>query len=128
MAVCTKRGAVDGCSFGSACAPNFSHLPPQSTPFLSNWPVRVVCLRLCGSGLIVAKALRTIDRSQDLGLKMLKQPTHKQMDYYYSKLLGEDWQKQLEQDFIDAVAEVDGGYITDDMVRGSSRNKQRCQA
>jgi hypothetical protein len=78
--------------------------------------------------LIVAKALRTIDRSQDLGLKMLKQPTHKQMDYYYSKLLGEDWQKQLEQDFIDAVAEVDGGYITDDMVRGSSRNKQRCQA
>lgn len=47
---------------------------------------------------------------------MLKQPTHKQMDYYYGKLLGEDWQKQLEQDFIDAVAEVDEGYITDDMV------------
>jgi hypothetical protein len=28
---------------------------------------------------------------------MLRQPANKQMDYYYSKLLGEDWQKQLEQ-------------------------------
>jgi hypothetical protein len=45
----------------------------------------------------VSRALRTIDRSQDLGLKMLKQPPHKQMDYYYSKLLGKDWQQQLEQ-------------------------------
>lgn len=45
----------------------------------------------------MAKCLRTVDRSQDLGLKMLRQPAHKQMDYYYSKLLGEDWQKQLEQ-------------------------------
>lgn len=45
----------------------------------------------------MSRALRTIDRSQDLGLKMMKQPTHKQMDYYYSKLLGEDWQQQLEQ-------------------------------
>jgi hypothetical protein len=41
--------------------------------------------------------VRTIDRSQDLGLRMLKQPTHKQMDYYYSRLLGQDWQQQLEQ-------------------------------
>ena len=45
----------------------------------------------------MSRALRTIDRSQDLGLKMMKQPAHKQMDYYYSKLLGADWQKQLEQ-------------------------------
>jgi hypothetical protein len=45
----------------------------------------------------VSRALRTVDRSQDLGLKMLKQPTHKQMDYYYSNLLGKDWQQQLEQ-------------------------------
>lgn len=51
----------------------------------------------CLAGLIVAKAMRTVDRSQDLGLKMLRQPTHKQMDYYYSRLLGKDWQQQLEQ-------------------------------
>jgi hypothetical protein len=49
------------------------------------------------AGLIVSRAVRTIDRSQDLGLRMLKQPTHKQMDYYYSRLLGQDWQQQLEQ-------------------------------
>lgn len=49
------------------------------------------------AGLVVSRALRTVDRSQDLGLKMLKQPTHKQMDYYYSNLLGKDWQQQLEQ-------------------------------
>ncbi|KAF8071137.1 hypothetical protein HT031_001219 [Scenedesmus sp. PABB004] len=67
--------------------------------------------------LVVARALRTIDRSEDLGLRMMRQPAHKQMDYYYSHLLGDDWEQQLEQDFVDAVAEVDEGYITDDMVR-----------
>eukprot|EP00775_Hariotina_reticulata_P012941 gene12941-13069_t len=67
--------------------------------------------------MIVARALRTIDHSQDLGLRMMRQPDHKQMDYYYGKLLGNDWQQQLEQDFVDAVAEVDAGYITDEMVR-----------
>lgn len=67
--------------------------------------------------LVVARTLRTIDRSEDLGLRMMRQPTNKQMDYYYSHLLGKDWEQQMEQDFIDAVAEVDAGYITDDMVR-----------
>lgn len=67
--------------------------------------------------LVVARALRTIDRSEDLGLRMMKQPAHKQIDYYYSNLLGEDWKEQIEQDFVAALAEVDGGYITDEMVR-----------
>jgi hypothetical protein len=49
------------------------------------------------AGLVVARALRTIDRSQDLGLRMMRQPPHKQLDYYYSKLLGKDWQQQMEQ-------------------------------
>jgi hypothetical protein len=49
------------------------------------------------AGLVVARALRTIDRSEDLGLRMMKQPAHKQIDYYYSNLLGEDWKEQIEQ-------------------------------
>lgn len=28
---------------------------------------------------------------------MMKQPAHKQMDYYYSQLLGDDWKQQIEQ-------------------------------
>jgi hypothetical protein len=46
---------------------------------------------------VVARALRTIDRSEDLGLRMMKQPAHKQIDYYYSNLLGDDWKEQIEQ-------------------------------
>jgi hypothetical protein len=49
------------------------------------------------AGFVVARALRTVDRSQDLGLRMMKQPAHKQIDYYYSNLLGEDWKEQIEQ-------------------------------
>jgi len=45
----------------------------------------------------VARTLRTIDHSQDLGLRMMRQPDNQQMDYYYGKLLGKDWQQQLEQ-------------------------------
>jgi hypothetical protein len=26
---------------------------------------------------------------------MMRQPPHKQLDYYYSQLLGKDWQEQL---------------------------------
>jgi len=69
----------------------------HSLSLLCGVVVLLPCLVCLTAGLIVARALRTIDKSQDLGLKMLKQPTHKQMDYYYSKLLGENWQKQLEQ-------------------------------
>eukprot|EP00879_Flechtneria_rotunda_P012631 GHRR01013189.1.p1 GENE.GHRR01013189.1~~GHRR01013189.1.p1 ORF type:complete len:228 (+),score=91.79 GHRR01013189.1:892-1575(+) len=69
------------------------------------------------AGLVVARALHTIDRSEDLGLRMMKQPDDKQIDYYYSNLLGKDWQQQMEKDFVEAVAEVDAGYITDEMVR-----------
>lgn len=28
---------------------------------------------------------------------MLRQPTHKQLPYYYGKLLGDNWEQQLEQ-------------------------------
>lgn len=69
------------------------------------------------AGLIVARALRTIDRADDLGLRMLRQPAAEQMDYYYRNLLGDDWQQQAAQDLVDAVADVDAGYLTDDMVR-----------
>jgi hypothetical protein len=59
-------------------------------------PSRLTSL-LPPAGLVVARALRTIDRSEDLGLRMMKQPAHKQIDYYYSNLLGEDWKEQIEQ-------------------------------
>lgn len=49
------------------------------------------------AGLVVARSLRTIDRAEDLGLRMMRQPANKQMDYYYSNLLGNDWEKQMEQ-------------------------------
>ena len=61
------------------------------------WLTLCLCVLCAPAGLIVSRAVRTIDRSQDLGLRMLKQPPHKQMDYYYSRLLGKDWQQQLEQ-------------------------------
>jgi hypothetical protein len=45
----------------------------------------------------VSRALNTIDQGRDPRLRMLRQPKDKQMDYYYTQLLGKDWQKQFEQ-------------------------------
>jgi len=45
----------------------------------------------------VSRAMRTIDASRDPRIRMLRQPREKQMDYYYTQLLGKDWQKQFEQ-------------------------------
>lgn len=67
----------------------------RTLPLCPAWPV--CSTPITSTDLIVSRALRTVDRSQDLGLRMLKQPTNKQMDFYYSKLLGKDWQQQLEQ-------------------------------
>ncbi|KAI8471005.1 MAG: hypothetical protein J3K34DRAFT_385002 [Monoraphidium minutum] len=67
--------------------------------------------------LIVSRAVHTIDAARDPRIRMLRQPEHKQMDYYYSRLLGKNWRQQLDQDLLEAVREVDAGYITDDVVR-----------
>jgi hypothetical protein len=41
--------------------------------------------------------MRTIEASRDPHIRMLRQPPNKQIDYYYSQLLGKDWQEQFKQ-------------------------------
>ncbi|GBF91759.1 hypothetical protein Rsub_04063 [Raphidocelis subcapitata] len=62
--------------------------------------------------LVVSRAMRTIEASRDPRIRMLRQPSHKQIDYYYTQLLGKNWREH-----IDAVREVDEGLVTDDIVR-----------
>jgi hypothetical protein len=35
-----------------------------------------------------------------------------QVEYYHTHLLGQDWREQMEQDFLDAVEEVEEGLNT----------------
>ena len=48
-------------------------------------------------GLIVRRAMATLDVSRDPRIRMLRQPPNKQIDYYYTQLLGKDWRKQFKQ-------------------------------
>jgi len=65
---------------------------------------------------IISRASRTVQWGRDPAIRMLRLPPEEQMDYYYSQLLGADWEKKMEQDMLDSLQEVADGYITDDMV------------
>eukprot|EP00877_Chromochloris_zofingiensis_P001037 jgi/Chrzof1/10934/Cz05g17220.t1 len=67
--------------------------------------------------LIIARARQTLQMSADPIVKMAKLPPNQQLDYYYSRLMGKDWEQQMEQDMLDAIKEVEDGYITDEVVR-----------
>lgn len=43
---------------------------------------------------------------------MARMTPSQQVDYHMERLLGRNWQRVVEQDFIDAAREVQEGYIT----------------
>lgn len=64
-------------------------------------------------GLVVQRAMRTIDASRDPAYKMAGLPVNQQADYYFTRLLGRNWEAQMERDMQEAVAEVDEGLVSD---------------
>lgn len=56
----------------------------------------------------------TLRFSQNLLVQTAKQPEHKMVDFYYTKLLGKDYQQQFAADMEEAIQEVEQGLITDD--------------
>lgn len=74
----------------------------------------------CCAGLVLHKALRTIEDSRSPSNRLANLPPAKRMDYYYSKLLGKDWREQMEEDMAQAMKDVDEGLIT-----GEHSAKQR---
>ena len=66
---------------------------------------------------MLSRASRTIEAARDPRVRMLRKPPAERLDYYYSRLLGKDWERQLEEDLVAAVKDVDDGLVTDDIVR-----------
>ena len=65
--------------------------------------------------------MRTVVDSGDPALRMARLPADKQLDFYCESMLGTNWRAQFEQDLVDAVAEVDAGLVTDDVVAEKRR-------
>ncbi|GAX83008.1 hypothetical protein CEUSTIGMA_g10435.t1 [Chlamydomonas eustigma] len=65
-------------------------------------------------GFIANRALQTLERSRLPAIRMAKMSPAEQVDYYHTQLLGPDWREQMEQDFLEAVQEVEEGLNTDD--------------
>lgn len=63
--------------------------------------------------LIVNRALQTLEDSQDPIEQMGRMGSVDQANYYYSNLLGTDWEEQLHEDFVAATKEVQDGLLTD---------------
>lgn len=66
---------------------------------------------------VLNKARNICIEGQDTIVKMSKLPENEQVDFYYSKLLGKDWQQQMKQDLLDAVKDVQDGYVTEEVKR-----------
>jgi hypothetical protein len=64
------------------------------------------------AGYVLHRALTTIDNSRSMEVRMAKLPPGKALDLYYRNMLGEDYGKQIEQDLVDAVKEVEEGLLT----------------
>jgi len=65
-------------------------------------------------GLVVHRALRTIEASRLPAVRLARMKPADQIEWYYSRLLGKDWKQQIEGDLLDAIKEVNDGYVTDD--------------
>lgn len=63
-------------------------------------------------GLIVHRALRTIEGSRLPAMRMARMSPAERLEYHNTRLMGADWREQMEQDFLDAAKEVQDGYIT----------------
>ncbi|MEW5299426.1 MAG: hypothetical protein WDW36_002444 [Sanguina aurantia] len=66
-------------------------------------------------GLVLARALQTLQASQDPALVISKLPLSQQADASYEHILGPNWREQMAEDMATAIKDVDDGYNTDDM-------------
>ena len=80
----------------------------------TEWP-HCVKVTMFAAVFILHRAIHTIQASKDPIFKMSKRPQDEQISYYYSKLLGPDWEQLMEEDFVAAKQEVDAGCVTEDI-------------
>ena len=68
-------------------------------------------------GLVVHRALRTIEGSRLPEMRMARMSPAERLEYNNTRLMGADWREQMEQDFLDAAKEVQDGYNTGECFR-----------
>ena len=63
-------------------------------------------------GLVVNRALRTIEASRLPEVRMARMSPAERLEYANTRLMGADWREQINQDMLNAAREVQEGHIT----------------